>query len=84
MAAPSKAATQDSTAAYIRGLAAQHRVSYVQTQSDTQAQHTTRPADDAIEPDGIECTLFALHRAGHIDLRELVHLQMEYLREAKP
>jgi hypothetical protein len=28
--------------------------------------------------------LFALHRAGHLDRRELVHLQVKYLREAKP
>ena len=71
MAADPEAA-QDSTAAYIRGLAAQHRVSYVRT------------ADDAIESDEIECMLFALHRAGHLDLRELILLQVEYLREAKP
>jgi hypothetical protein len=81
MAARPEAATQDSTAAYIRGLAAQHRVSYVQTQSDPRV---TRPADDAIESDEIECMLFALHRAGHLDLRELIYLQVEYLREAKP
>jgi hypothetical protein len=81
MAARQEAATQDSTAAYIRGLAAQHRVSYVQTQSDTRV---TRPAEDAIESDEIECMLFALHRAGHLDLRELIYLQVEYLREAKP
>ena len=84
MAARPEAATQDSTAAYIRGLAAQHRVTYVRTKSDVLAQHMTRLADDAIEPDEIECLLFALHRAGHLDLRELVHLQMEYLREIKP
>jgi hypothetical protein len=44
----------------------------------------TRLADDAIEPDEIECMLFALHRAGHLDRRQLVHLQVKYLREAKP
>ena len=76
--------SQDSTAAYIRGLALQHRVSYVQTKSDVRAPHMTRLADDAVVPDEIECMLFALHRAGHLDLRELIHLQVEYLREAKP
>ena len=76
--------TQNSTAAYIRGLAAQHHVSYVQTQSDALAQHMTRLADDAIELDEIECMLFALHRAGHLDRHQLVHLQVKYLREAKP
>ena len=76
--------TQNSTAAYIRGLAAEHHVSYVQTQSDVLAQHMTRLADDAIEPDEIECMLFALHRAGHLDRHQLIRLQVQYLREAKP
>jgi hypothetical protein len=44
----------------------------------------TRLADDAIQPDEIECMLFALHRAGHLSRRELVRLQVEYLRETKP
>jgi hypothetical protein len=81
MAARQEAATQYSTAAYIRGLAVQHRVSYVQTQPDARV---TRSAEDTIESDEIECMLFALHRAGHLDLRELIYLQVEYLREAKP
>ena len=84
MAERSETVTPTSTAAYIRGLAAQHHVAYVQTQSDVLAQHMTRLADDEIEPDEIERMLFALHRAGHLDRRELVQLQMKYLREAKP
>ena len=44
----------------------------------------TRLADDAIQPDDIECILFALNRAGHLSRRQLVHLQVQYLREAKP
>jgi hypothetical protein len=84
MAARPETATEDSTAAYIRGLAAQHRVSYVRTQSNVRAQRVTQPADDAVESDEIECMLFALHRAGHLDLRELILLQVEYLREARP
>jgi hypothetical protein len=79
-----EAVTQNSTAAYIRGLAAQHHVTYVQTRSDQLALHMTRLADDAIQPDEIECMLYALQRAGHLSRRELVHLQVEYLREAKP
>jgi hypothetical protein len=75
---------QNSTAAYIRGLAARHHVTYVQTQSDLLAQQMTRLADDTIEPDEIECMLFALHRAGHLDRHQLVQLQVKYLREAKP
>ena len=84
MAEQPDTATRNSTEAYIRGLAAQHHVSYVQTQSDLLAQHMTRLADDAIEPDEIECMLLALHRAGHLDRRQLVSLQVKYLREAKP
>lgn len=76
--------TETSTAAYIRELAAKHRVSYVQTKSDVLAQHMTRLADDAVEPDEIERMLFALHRAGHLNRRQFVHLQVKYLREAQP
>jgi hypothetical protein len=83
MAERPEAVTQNSTAAYIRGLASQHRVTYVQTQSDVLAQHMTRLADDVIQPDEIERMLFALHRAGHLDRRQVVHLQVKYLREAK-
>jgi hypothetical protein len=68
---------------HIRGLAAQHHVTYVQTHSDLLAQHMTRLADDTLEPVEIECMLFALHRAGHLNRRQLVHLQVKYLREAK-
>jgi hypothetical protein len=84
MTAHPETVTQNSTAAYIRGLAAQHHVTYVQTPFDRLALHMTRLADDEIRPDEIECMLFALHRAGHLGRRELVHLQVKYLREAKP
>ena len=84
MTTPPETVTQSSTADYIRRLAAQHHVTYVQTHSDQLASHMTRLADDAIQPDEIECMLFALQRAGHLSRRELVHLQVEYLREAKP
>lgn len=79
MAACPEEATDDSTAAHIRDLAAQHRISYVQAQPGARA----RLADGTVEPDEIECMLFALHRAGHLDLRELILLQMEYLGEAR-
>ena len=84
MAARPETVTENSTAAYIRGLATQHHVTYAQTQSDLLAQHMTRLADDAIQPDEVERMLFALHRAGYLDRRQLVHLQVKYLREAKP
>ena len=84
MAERPETVTENSTAAYIRELAAQHHVTYTQTHSDRLALHMTRLADDAIRPDEIECMLFALQRAGHLSRRQLVHLQVEYLREAKP
>ena len=84
MTARPETVTQNPTAAYIRGLAAEHHVTYVQTHSDLLALHMTWLADDAIQPDEIECMLFALQRAGHLSRRELVHLQVQYLREAKP
>jgi hypothetical protein len=80
MTAGPETATQNSTAAYIRGLAAQHRVTYVQTSSDQLALDMTRLADDAIRPDEIERLLFALQRAGHLSRQQLVHLQVQYLR----
>ena len=84
MAARPETVTESSTAAYIRGLAAQHHVTYTQTHSDRLASDMTRLADDAIQPDEIEYILFALNRAGHLSRRQLVHLQVKYLREAKP
>jgi hypothetical protein len=84
MTARPESLTQNSTAAYIRGLAAQHHVTYTQTLSDRLALDMTRLADDTIQPDEIECILFALNRAGHLSRRQLVHLQVKYLREAKP
>jgi hypothetical protein len=83
MSARPQIVTPNSTAAYIRELATQHHVTYVQTRSDLLAHHMTRLADDAVQPDEIEGMLFALHRAGHLSRQELVHLQVKYLREAK-
>jgi hypothetical protein len=83
MSARPQIMTPNSTAAYIRGLATQHHVTYVQTRSDLLAHHMTRLADDPVQPDEIECMLFALLRAGHLSRQELVHLQVKYLREAK-
>jgi hypothetical protein len=84
MTARPETVTENSTAAYIRGLAVQHHVSYTETPSDLLALHMTRLADDEIRPDEIECMLFALHRAGHLSRQQLVHLQVQHLREAKP
>jgi hypothetical protein len=83
MTARPETVTENSTAAYIRRLAVQHHVTYIQTPSDRLALHMTRLADEEIRPDEIECMLFALHRAGHLSRQQLVHLQVQYLREAR-
>ncbi len=75
---------QTQTATHIRLLARQHRVAYSQGPNDTLAQHMTRLADDAVEPDEIEKLLFALQRAGHLTRKEMIRLQAKYLREARP
>jgi hypothetical protein len=49
MSVRAQTVTPNSTAAHVRGLAAQHHVAYVQTQSDLLAHHMTRLADDAVQ-----------------------------------
>lgn len=72
------------TAAAILTLAKQHGVAYVPTAADAWANDVTRLADDAIGLDEIELLLIALQRAGHLSRPEALHLQVNYLREAKP
>jgi hypothetical protein len=84
MAARPKIATANATAAHIRELAAQHNVSYSPTRTDVLADNITRLAGDVIELDEIEYLLLGLQRAGHLTRRQLVHLQVQYLRDAKP
>ena len=76
--------TASSTAALIREMAKQYHVSYIPTQTDVLANHITRLAGDSVRLDEIESLLIALQRAGHITRSEVVHLQAQYLREAKP
>ena len=76
--------TASSTAALIREMATQYHVSYTPTQTDVLANHITRLAGDSVRLDEIEFLLIALQRAGHISRSEVVHLQAQYLREAKP
>lgn len=75
----------NSTAVYIRQLAAQHHVIYASTKGDELAQHFSRLADnEPVAFDEVEQMLIALQRAGHLDRSELVRLQASYLNEAKP
>jgi hypothetical protein len=74
----------NSTAVYIRQLAAQQHVTYASTKGDELAHHFSRLADN--EPvvfDEVEQMLIALQRAGHLDRSELVRLQASYLNETK-
>jgi hypothetical protein len=75
---------QSATAARIRNLARKYGVTYVRTQRDALANHITRLAGDNVELDEIEQLLIALQRAGHLSRVEIVRLQANYLREAKP
>ena len=75
---------QSSTAAAIRLMAEEHHVSYARTSNDVLAHHMTRLAGDQVEFDEIERMLLALQRAGHLTRQDMVRLQANYLREAKP
>jgi hypothetical protein len=83
MSAQRQGITSGSTEAYIRELASQHRVVFVPTQLDVFAGDLTRLAADQVRLGEVECLLLGLVRAGHLSRPELVHLQAQYLREAK-
>jgi hypothetical protein len=72
------------TAKHIRVLARRHHVVYSESAGDRLAHHITRLADDAVEFDEIEHLLIGLHRAGHLSRAEMIRLQAQYLREARP
>lgn len=84
MPAQPQRATSGSTEAYIRDLAARHDIAFVPTELDVFAHDVTRLAADHVRFDEVECLLIGLQRAGHLSRSELVHLQAQYLREAKP
>jgi hypothetical protein len=44
----------------------------------------SRLAGDTIELDEIERLLIGLQRAGHLSRKEMIRLQAQYLREARP
>jgi hypothetical protein len=83
MSASPQTVTSNSTAAYIRELAAQHHVTYLPTQTDMLADDITRLAGDFVKLDEVERLLIGLQRAGHLTRNQLVHLQAQYLRDAK-
>jgi hypothetical protein len=83
MSAKPQHITSGSTEAHIRELASRHHVVFAPTKLDAFAQDVTRLAADDVRLDEVECLLLGLQRAGHISRPELVHLQANYLREAK-
>jgi hypothetical protein len=65
-------------------LVEQHGIHYVSTRSDEWAHHVTRLVDAEVILDDVEKALIALQRGGHLSRREMVRLQAQYLREARP
>jgi hypothetical protein len=76
--------TPSKTAKKIRVLARRHRIAYTETPNDRLAHHITRLAGDTVELDEIEQLLIGLQRAGHLSRVEMIRLQTQYLREARP
>ena len=76
--------TQSKTAEHIRVLAQRYRIVYSETRNDRLAQHMTRLAGDTVELDEVERLLIGLQRAGHLSRKEMIRLQAQYLREARP
>lgn len=79
-----KTRTHTSTAEHIRGLARRHHVVYAEGPKDRLAHHMSRLAGDTVELDEIERLLIGLQRAGRLTRTEMVRLQAQYLREARP
>lgn len=75
---------ENTTAARIRKMALEHHVTYVRTARDTLAHHITRLAGDDVQLDEIEQLLVALQRSGYLSRAEMIQLQANYLREARP
>jgi hypothetical protein len=76
--------TPSSTAVRIRTLAQTFHVVYVEGPNDRLAHHITRLAGDTVEFDEIEQLLVGLQRAKRITRQEMIQLQAQYLREARP
>jgi hypothetical protein len=65
-------------------MALEHQVAYARTPRDTLAHHISHLAGDYVELDDIEQLLIALQRGGYLTRIEMVQLQANYLREARP
>ena len=67
----------------IQHLARQHKVVYVETETDKLAGHITRLAGDDVRLDATQLLLLALRRAGHINGHDAMRLQAAYLRSLR-
>jgi hypothetical protein len=76
--------THSTTAEHVRALARQHSVVYSEAPNDRLAHHMSRLAGDAVELDEVERLLVGLQRAGHLSREDMIRLQAQYLREARP
>ena len=68
-------------AEFVRDLAGRHGVVYVEAPYDGLAEVITRLSGDEVDLDEVELLLFALQRAGVITTKDVVELQLNYLRE---
>jgi hypothetical protein len=79
-----KTRAQSKIAKRIRLLARRYHIAYSETPNDRLAHHMSRLAGDTVELDEIERLLIGLQRAGHLSRAEMIRLQVQYLREARP
>jgi hypothetical protein len=79
-----KTLAQTTTAEHIRVLARRFHVVYAEGPNDRLAHHISRLAGDTVELDEVERLLIGLQRAGRLSRVEMVRLQAQYLREARP
>lgn len=68
---------------FIRALAEQNGVSYIESKLDKVARVVTRLAGDDVKPDDVEGLLINLSRKGCIAGSEMVILHSRYLDEIK-
>ncbi|MFZ4539239.1 hypothetical protein [Propionivibrio sp.] len=66
---------------YIADLAKQSGVTYKRSPYDDLAEVITRLSGDEVEMDENEFLLFALQRAGVMTTKDVIALQLNYLRE---
>ena len=79
-ATPKLAMPDGNVGPFIRDLAARHRVTYVETPSDRQADDFARMSDCEVKLDAAELLLMALVRAGVLTRNQHADLHDAYIR----